>query len=226
MRRALALLLTSTVPLLSACASDEAARAGGSAPGDYARAVEAAGAPERSTPTAGPTGAAPRAPAGRSVVLPKTSVEQLEAFLDEPRTVLGNQVEISMSRRPFLARFMVTSPIRGGAVARDEVKDASLGLLTITLENVSGTRTVLGNMPRVRLGDGLEVVAVDKLVIRVWDRTEESLPVFLEVTALGDVLYVEEGPPVVRQGGGHGKVGANISGSGSTYTFSESWEVR
>ena len=212
---------------LTACAGNpEPARSGGSDDA-YARIVgeaepgRAPGATSAGVPRPSTDG-----PAGRTVTLPRESIAQLDAFLATPRTVLGNRVEISMSRRPFLAQFMVSSPIRGGSVARDEVKDPDLGLLTITLENRSGTRTVLADMPRVRLGEGLEIVAVDQLVIRVWDRTEESLPVFLEVTGLGDSLYVEEGPPVVRQRGAHAEVSARISREGTTYRFDEAWSVR
>lgn len=220
------LSLLSAVVLVGCAGGTEPARSGD---GDdaYARMVgeaEPARAPSGSAVgVPRPTGAAST---GRTVTLPRESIAQLDTFLATPRTVLGNRVEISMSRRPFLAQFMVTSPIRGGSVARDEVKDPDLGLLTITLENRSGTRTVLADMPRVRLGEGLEVVAVDQLVIRVWDRTEESLPVFLEVTGLGDSLYVEEGPPVVRQRGAQTEVSARISREGGTYRFDEAWSVR
>lgn len=219
------LSLFATVVLLGCAGDPQPNGSGGS--DDYARMVgEAEPARMPSALSTGVPGPAVGAPTGRTVTLPRESVRQLDEFLATPRTVLGNRVEISMSRRPFLGQFMVTSPIRGGSVARDEVKDPDLGLLTITLENRSGTRTVLGDMPRVRLGEGLEVVAVDQLVIRVWDRTEESLPVFLEVTGLGDSLYVEEGPPVIRQRGAHAEVSARISREGAGYRFDEAWSVR
>ena len=134
--------------------------------------------------------------------------------------ILGEVVVVDMSRKPFLAA--TTFAFEKDKVRRTESADPERGLLEIVLENTTGDRTRLVEIPHVRIGGGLEIAGLKKVVLRYWTAATVERPVHFVAVASGTAVYRVEPPQPERKAGRVVRVHAQIRLSGSDYRF-EKW---
>lgn len=122
----------------------------------------------------------------------------LNDFVSSDRVVLGEHTTVDMTRTPFLA--MSAFAVNPDDVDRRETRDDARGVLTITLTNRTGTKTVFTALPRVEIG-GLLFVGVEQLVLRYHMRTDENRPIFLRAVAERKALYQDSAKERKERGG-------------------------
>ncbi len=145
------------------------------------------------------------------------ATRDFDAFLSRDRVVMGAVTEVEMSRTPFLA--LTAFAYDTTAVQRTEARDERTGVLTITLENVSGVRTVYNALPKIELGKTV-FIGLDRLVLRYLTRESAARPIHLRAVASGDAVVRTSDPPS-RQRGQRVTLDADVVGNGDEARFVE-----
>jgi len=137
------------------------------------------------------------APADQRLQIGVDATRGLDDFVSSDRVVLGERTTVDMTRTPFLA--MSAFAVNPDEVDRRETRDDARGILTITLTNRTGTKTVFSALPRVEIGE-LLFVGVEQLVLRYHMRTDMDRPIFLRAVAERKALYQEKAKERTERG--------------------------
>ncbi len=157
----------------------------------------------------------------RTVIIDEGTMQELSEFLRRPTTILGDVLEVDVSRKPFLSASAFRRANSG--IDGQGVHDFERGLITITIENNSGTRTELSQLPQLQF-ENLLLVGVDRLVIRYWTKQTVETPIRFRATAIGNARYLVEEPRRVERGD-RLTLSANVVQRGSAYDFVEQLET-
>ncbi len=155
----------------------------------------------------------------KTVVIPKSVVDEMEGFLASPRLLIGEIVEVDLSRNPFLSRSAFS--LDESSVERTDAADEARGVVTIVLINVSGVKTLMNTLPQVHF-EGLKLVAIDRLVLRYWTRPRAERPIHLRAVARGKALFDDDG---VLAKGGRIAVDAEVVDRGAGFLFDHGKQV-
>jgi len=121
------------------------------------------------------------------VLVPTLCVEQVQEFFGREQLLLADRVVIDASADPFFATTAVVAD--PSAVKKTEAVDAANRISILRLENRSGQTTIESALPKVRIGGGFQVVATREILVRFHQTVRAARPIFLDVSADGDVLY-------------------------------------
>jgi hypothetical protein len=198
---------TWTVLLLCAaagCASDDPARE-----------------PDRPPPRA-----ADEAPASGAerISIPAPVMAQLDAWTAKDATLIGEVVEVDATRIPFSEGQIAVEASRetdGSGkrlIERTETTDPATRIVTLTLVNRSGMKTVRSLLPGVRVGGARLFLATDRLVLRYVPGQGAARPVSLTAIARGNARLLE-GEPSRKVAGSSIRVGAEIVRGAAGYEF-------
>lgn len=134
-------------------------------------------------------GSGPREP-GKTVTVPQDVLDEMDAFFSRPQFLLAERIEIDASRIPFRA---ATVPVCDHSyVSEVEVAAPDLKATGFLLRSLSPAPMVDRDFPRVRIYQGLDLVAAREIQARIYSRVQERRPIFLRVVAIGDAVYRDE----------------------------------
>jgi hypothetical protein len=144
-----------------------------------------------------------------SVVVPQQCLEQLGDFVNRKQLVLADRVVIDATSKPFFGSVTVT--VDPQVVEKTEAVDAPNRLNLIRLRNISDQTNLESVLPKIRVGDGLEIVATKEILLRFHNRISSSRPLYFQLRAQGDVLYMDShAPSEVRREGPEGELGIRL----------------
>jgi hypothetical protein len=194
------------VSLLVACASDGKTQSAANDPADKPADPEASASE-----------------AGR-VKIPAAVVSQLDAWVAKDAMLLGEVVEIDATRVPFgdgqigIEASRETDEQGRRLVERTESTDTGSRVVTVTLVNRSGMKTVQTLFPKVRLGGARTFVATDRLVLRYVPSPGADRPIVFTAVASGKARLLESDPDR-KVLGSTVKVGAEVVRGPEGYRF-------
>jgi hypothetical protein len=211
--RSVALPTVLALLALGSCASDDRADS-------YAGSYYDPGAQPVPTARAGPGASA----ASDRVTIPPAVVAELDGFLAQGATLMGDRVELDVSQVYFLASTGFT--VSKDAVERTETRDPARGLTTVRLTATQGYQTVYETMPKVYFGEGgLQVLAVRELVVRYWTGSGVERPIWFRAVASGNAVLLEDGAPPVRREGDVLQLSASVERDAARgYRFTQALE--
>lgn len=180
------------------------------------------------TPQQGPW-LPPREDREGQVSIRSSTVAELDAWLAQEATLIGDVVEISATRVPFASNVSVQASTETDGngrriVERTDATDPATGAVTITLVNHSGVKTNPKLLPRVQMG-GRQFIATDRLVLRYVPVPGTDHPVTLTAVARGRVSLLESSP-VRKVKGTEIVLRADVAKGGADYEFRPAEEVR
>lgn len=169
--------------------------------------------------------AQPEAPRGTVITIPADAANAQTQFINRPSTIFADAVEVDLSREPYLA--LASFTIARDAVSRQDREDPDRGVLSITLERVAGSAVTKDSVPTVRLGDGLRIVGVDRIVLRFWSQQSAERPVWFHAAGAGrSALFNVEGEPPQAWRGKSIDVRSEIHKVGGAYRFDWAAEAK
>jgi hypothetical protein len=145
-------------------------------------------------PKKGGNGAAsePReaAPTGHKgvVTVPNDVLEELMDFVNRERVLIADRIEVDASRIPF----QVAMVPMGNEKYVDTVE------LAVPEKRVSGIlmrpkgerrAMVVSEFPRVRMGDGMELIAGLEIQVRLYTEVDPARPMFIRIQGVGNASY-------------------------------------
>lgn len=149
--------------------------------------------PPQEGPGQGQRAAAPKAPpTGHKgmISVPNEVFDELKSFVDRERVILADRIEVDASRIPF-QRFMV--PMADGIyVEQIEVVATRERAAGMIIRPKGGRRAMVAReFPRLRLGNGTELVAGKEILVRLYTEVDPGRPMFVKITGVGNAVYRE-----------------------------------
>lgn len=163
-----------------------------------------------------PKDAPPNPNAGAGPV-PDSARDDLAAWLAREAVLIGDEVEIDCTRKPFLAELAVPAAGSPG-VRTTQSTDPATGASVIVMEATAGVIDDLDSAPSVRFSAGFAAYARKKLTLRIHPSAARTRPAFLDGTASGRATYFCTRPAKRFQGSRVG-VSAEISDDGTGFAF-------
>jgi hypothetical protein len=131
----------------------------------------------------------PRKP-GRTISIPKEVMDQVSSFVNTQRFLVADHIEMDASRVPFqMAIVPVSDP---DYVERVDLAVPKTGASGVLLRTRVIPPLVERDFPRVRLGEGMELVATREIQVRTHRRVNEDRPVYIIIRARGHAVYQDE----------------------------------
>ncbi|MCE9634180.1 MAG: hypothetical protein K8T90_00615 [Planctomycetes bacterium] len=164
----------------------------------------------------------PREDREGQVSIRSSTVAELDAWLAQETTVIGDVVEIEATRVPFASDLSIqaTTETDGAGhriVERTETTDPATGVVTITISNKSSVKTNLKLLPQVRSG-GRQFVATDRILLRWIPSPSTEHPVTFTAVARGRVTLLESSP-LRKVKGAEIVLRADVQRNGADYEF-------
>lgn len=160
---------------------------------------------------------APRSPSAGQGPVPESARDALAAWLAREAVLIGDEVEVDCTRKPFLAELAVPTGGTSG-VRTTQTTDPRSGATVIVMEAVGGEIADLDAAPSVRFGAGFSAYARKRLTLRVHASADSARPAFLDGFAQGRATYFCRQPAKRYQGSKVGVV-AEISDDGGGFAF-------
>jgi hypothetical protein len=173
---------------------------------------------------------------GERIRIPPRTGAALKAFVDEPVTVLADEIVVDLSRDPFLAwsSFNGSAPnakredtvfVPDQVVTRTEVVDEANEMFMVTIENISGVVTTEDALPLAAIGDGLRLMATKRILLRYHMRVNQARPAHLKAVADGSAVILRAVGESKRRAGSRVVVSADVIPSTDGYRFDKKVEV-
>lgn len=125
--------------------------------------------------------------ADKIISIPEEQMREIMAFVNKEQFLIADRVEIDASRVPFqVAMVTVVDP---GYVEKVELVSQRDMTSNIILRARSAKPFVERDFPRVRVGDGIDLVAGREIRMRTHSRVDRARPVFLHVRGTGHAVY-------------------------------------
>jgi hypothetical protein len=178
------ILRISSVALLllsGACVSETTYRGEPNRPIDEPTRVPPANQVEKNDP-----------PAKEDIIsLPKEVMAQIIGFVNQKQWMMADKIEIDMSRIPFQASMVpVNDDNYVESVEVSNPKQRAVGMLMRTRAKVP---SVERDFPRLRLGDGTDLVANREIQVRIFNRIEDrTRPVWIKIVGTGHASYRDD----------------------------------
>ncbi len=127
---------------------------------------------------------------GGVVRIPEEVMRDLMAFVNTQKVLIADRIEVDASRIPFqMALVPVFDP---DYVQRVEVAVPGVNAKGLLLRTRARVPSVERDFPRLRLGDGIDLVATREIRTRTYSEVDRTRPVFLKIQARGHVVYRDE----------------------------------
>jgi len=161
--------------LLAACVSETTTRRTGQFPWkEPADEQEPAPAPPRTS--------------GKGVVeLPQELLEKLMQFMNTQKFIVADRIEVDASRIPFQAAMV---PVNDPAYVESvEISNPGHRVIGQLHRKREPTGTTPRDFPKLRIGDGIDLVASREIQVRSFLEVNENRPVFLRIRGIGHAVF-------------------------------------
>lgn len=147
-----------------------------------------AGATRADAPPESPQATRSRTPAdGEVVSIPEEVMARLMKFVNGPKMVIGDRIEIDATRIPFqVAMVPLADP---DLVEVTELSAPKLKAMGIVMRSRAELPVVEGDFCHLRLGDGVDIVGSREIVTRTYNEVDPDRPAFLTLKASGHAVY-------------------------------------
>ncbi|MCU0724807.1 MAG: hypothetical protein MUE73_03300 [Planctomycetes bacterium] len=127
---------------------------------------------------------------GETVHVPDAVLRELIGFVNRPQFLIADRIEVDASRIPFQAAMVpVADP---GYVETVELSAAKINAVGILIRSLNPVPMVDRDFPRLRVGDGTDLVAVKEITVRTYNEVDGARPLFIAVRGLGHAIYRDE----------------------------------
>jgi hypothetical protein len=126
----------------------------------------------------------------RVVTIPKDVMDQVMGFVNRPQCMIADRIEVDASRIPFqVAMVSLADPdyVQTVQLAAPKLKATGLLLRTLTEQPM-----VERDFARLRLGDGIDLVAGKEIQARTFSEVDPKRPAFLRIRGLGHAVYRDD----------------------------------
>jgi hypothetical protein len=131
------------------------------------------------------------------VVVPRACVDRMNEYVARKMMVLADEIAIDASSDPFFGAIVVTADPR--VVERTEAVDAESKTTVIRLRNRTPGSLMERDLPQIRVGDGLGVIATREILIRFHNRVLPGRPMYFDLLARGNVVFEDPTYAVTRR---------------------------
>ena len=127
---------------------------------------------------------------GETVKLPPEVMKELIGFVNRKHFLLADRIEIDASRVPFQSAMVPVNDKRYvESVEMGNVSENAVGML---FRARSKRPLIERDYPRIRVGDGMDLVAVREMEVRTYNGIDRNRPVFLRIQGIGHAVYKDE----------------------------------
>lgn len=124
------------------------------------------------------------------VRVPQRVLDELLAFINRPQVLLANRIVVDATRIPFKPTII---PIADPAyVETTETGSPTGNDHVIEMRSRQAVPMVERDRPRVRVGEGIDLLADALIQVRYHRRVSQQRPVYLRMRALGNAVYRDE----------------------------------
>ena len=123
----------------------------------------------------------------RVVRISEKTLGELMAIINRPQCMIADRIEVEASQIPFKPAFVpVADPAYVESVQTKGPEGKPNGLL---MRSRMEDQMVERDCPRLRVGDGIDLIASREIRVRYHSKVEKSRPVFLRIVALGRAVH-------------------------------------
>jgi hypothetical protein len=120
------------------------------------------------------------------IMVPRQCVRQLNEYVGRKMMVLADRIEIDASSDPFFGTIVMTADPR--VIEKTQAVDAGGMVSMIRLRNRSNS-LLERDLPQIRVGDGLGVIATREIIIRFHNKVTPARPMYFDLIATGSVVF-------------------------------------
>jgi hypothetical protein len=124
------------------------------------------------------------------IKLPPEIMKQLIAFVNRTQLLLADRIEVDVSRVPFQSAMIPVNDVR--FVETVEMANTYENATGMLIRARSKRPLVERDFPRLRIGDGLELVANREIRVRTYSDIDRKRPVYLKIQGVGHAVYRDE----------------------------------
>jgi hypothetical protein len=138
-------------------------------------------------PAVRPASSSSSASEGRVLTIPEDVMKEIMAFVNREQFILADRIDVDASRIPFKVAMVRLADIR----YVEEIESASVSekIQAVTLRSRVKRPAVEKDFPRLRIGDGIDLVAGREIQARTYTKIDEKRPIFLNIVARGHAVY-------------------------------------
>ncbi|MHC4859169.1 MAG: hypothetical protein ACYTDY_03655 [Planctomycetota bacterium] len=126
----------------------------------------------------------------RIVKIPEAVMDQVRGFVNRPQIFIADRIEVDASRIPFqVAMVPLADP---EYVQTIELAAPRLKATGFLLRCLVDQPMVERDYARLRVGDGIDLVASREIQLRTYSEVDPKRPAFLRIRALGHAVYKDE----------------------------------
>ena len=123
----------------------------------------------------------------RVVQVPESVVAELMTFVNSPKVLMADRIEIDASRIPFqMAMVPLADP---GYVDKVQMGSRGANATGILLRTKNPVPQMERDFPRLRVGDGIDILATREIQARTYNAVDENRPMFIQVQGIGNASY-------------------------------------
>ncbi|MEN8150517.1 MAG: hypothetical protein ABFS86_11890 [Planctomycetota bacterium] len=127
---------------------------------------------------------------GDTVKLPPEVMKELIGFVNRKHFLLADHIEVDASRVPFQSAMVPVNDKR--YVETVEMGNVAKNAVGILIRSKSKRPLVERDFPKLRVGDGLDLVANREIKVRTYNDIDRNRPVFLQIRGVGHAVYRDE----------------------------------
>jgi hypothetical protein len=125
-----------------------------------------------------------------TIKLPPEIMEELIQFVNRKHFLLADRIEVDASRVPFQSAMVPVNDARYvETIEMANTRENARGML---IRSRSQRPLVERDFPRVRIGDGMQLVSTKEIRVRTYNDIEKRRPVFLRIQGIGHAVYRDE----------------------------------
>jgi len=127
---------------------------------------------------------------GETVSLPHDVLKAIEEFVNRSHFLIADRIEVDATRIPFQAEMVLVNDNRYvETVELGNVRQKAMGFL---LRARSQRPLLERERPRIRFGDGMELVAMREIQVRTYNAVDPERPVYIRIQGVGHAVYRDE----------------------------------
>jgi len=129
---------------------------------------------------------------GDTIKLPPEVMQELISFVNRKHFLIADRIEVDASRVPFHSSMVPVNDDRYVETLEMEVGSSEENAVGMLIRSRSKRPLVERDRPRLRIGDGLELVAGREIRIRTYSMIDRKRPVFIRIQGVGHAVYRDE----------------------------------
>lgn len=127
---------------------------------------------------------------GEMVSIPPEVMKELIAFVNRKHFVVADRIEVDASRVPFQSAMVPVNDQR--YVQTVEMGNVAKNAVGMLIRSKAKHPLVERDFPKLRVGDGMDLVANREIHVRTYNEVNRDRPVFIRIQGIGHAVYRDE----------------------------------